>query len=105
MDRVILKNCKLAYSGVYSDAEADEFAQKDTSEEQKPQEDTGLVTAEQVNILLALFKDYEEKVKKFTANELIEHTLNSNKITDLGQLNIKSYTDILKKLKTDLGGK
>ena len=32
MDRVILKNCKLAYDGVYSDSEADEFTKPETDE-------------------------------------------------------------------------
>ena len=31
MDRVILKNCKLAYAGIYSDSEAEEFKAPDTS--------------------------------------------------------------------------
>lgn len=36
MDRVILKNCKLAYDGVYSDSEADEFTKpEEISEEPK----------------------------------------------------------------------
>ena len=34
-DRVILKLCKLAYSGIYSEAEADEFERRDEPEEQK----------------------------------------------------------------------
>lgn len=34
-DRVVLKKSKLAYSGVYSDSEADEFSGKDIEEEQK----------------------------------------------------------------------
>lgn len=36
-DRVILKLCKLAYSGIYSEAEADEFERRDEPEEQKPE--------------------------------------------------------------------
>lgn len=31
MDRVILKNCKLAYAGIYSDSEAEEFKSPDPS--------------------------------------------------------------------------
>ena len=38
-DRVVLKLSKLAYAGIYSDSEADEFAQRlDGGEEKKPQE-------------------------------------------------------------------
>lgn len=32
-DRAVLKKCKLAYAGVYSDSEADEFSKKDDQEE------------------------------------------------------------------------
>lgn len=31
-DRVVLKKCKLAYDGIYSDSEADEFTKKDDDE-------------------------------------------------------------------------
>lgn len=31
-DRAVLKKCKLAYAGVYSDSEAEEFSKKDTDE-------------------------------------------------------------------------
>lgn len=102
MDRVILKNCKLAYSGVYSDAEADEFAQKDTSNVVDSNEG---ITEEQEQVLLGLFETYEAKVKKYTKDDLVEHTLEKYKIDDLRHLSIKDYTDVLKKMKTDLGGK
>lgn len=102
MDRVILKNCKLAYSGVYSDAEADEFAQKDTSDVVDSEEG---ITEEQEQVLLGLFETYEAKVKKYTKDDLVEHTLEKYKIDDLRHLSIKDYTDVLKKMKTDLGGK
>ena len=65
MDRVILKNCKLAYAGVYSDSEADEFAEpqeKQTKIENK-------ITKEQATTLLNLLKT------KFT-DEQIAKTLN-----------------------------
>ena len=34
-DRAVLKKCKLAYAGVYSDSEAEEFTKKDDEEEQE----------------------------------------------------------------------
>ena len=34
-DRAVLKKCKLAYAGVYSDSEAEEFSKKDDEEEQE----------------------------------------------------------------------
>lgn len=109
MDRVILKNCKLAYAGVYSDAEADEFQQpvgevkEEKKKDEKKKDET--VTAEQVKILLGLFEEYEKKTGNYTVDALIQHTLDTNKIKDLKELKVKTYTDILRKLKTDLGGK
>ena len=38
MDRVVLKNCKLAYSGVYSDSEADEFKEPENNTSQVKEE-------------------------------------------------------------------
>lgn len=39
-DRVVLKKCKLAYSGIYSDSEAEEFKEKpDENKEDKPNND------------------------------------------------------------------
>lgn len=40
MDRVILKNSKIAYWGVYSDSEADEFAKREEIEEVESEEET-----------------------------------------------------------------
>lgn len=43
MDRVILKNCKLAYAGIYSDSEAEEFKnepKEETTTEQKTESET-----------------------------------------------------------------
>lgn len=37
-DRAVLKKCKLAYAGVYSDSEAEEFAKKDSEQEDSREE-------------------------------------------------------------------
>lgn len=100
-DRVVLKNCRLAYAGVYSDAEADEF-QEQLKEVKKEEKMVGDV---EINILMALFKSYEEKTKKCSAEDLKKHTLETYKIKDLSGLKMKEYVDILNKLKNDLGGK
>ena len=44
MDRVILKSCKLAYSGIYSDSEAEEF-KNEPKEETAPSETKAKMTA------------------------------------------------------------
>ena len=78
MDRVILKNSKLAYSGVYSDSEAEEFKEKDEAEETK---ETKVIpaTQKQLNMIMDLFdtengklelKDIMQKLGKVKIGEL-----------------------------------
>ena len=52
-DRAVLKKCKLAYSGVYSDSEADEFTKQINEEIPK-------ITTEKIKIL----KDTQKKYKR-----------------------------------------
>ena len=59
-DRAVLKKCKLAYSGVYSDSEADEFTKQINEEIPK-------ITTEKIKIL----KDTQKKYKR-TDEELQE---------------------------------
>lgn len=54
-DRVVLKNSKLAYAGVYSDSEAEEFRKEETKEETKSD------TKEDVNYMELLAKFCKEK--------------------------------------------
>ena len=76
MDRVILKNSKIAYSGIYSDSEADEFSQRIDGEE-TPVEET----------------------KKTTSKEAPKETTTKTKKKD--ELMIQeSQVDIIKKLYT-----
>lgn len=61
-DRVVLKKCKLAYAGVYSDSEAEEFTKRDDDDEVIPK-----LTSEDVKILEATQKKYkvsDEKAKE-----------------------------------------
>ena len=63
-DRVVLKKCKLAYAGVYSDSEAEEFTKRDDDEETIPK-----LTDEEVGILEATQKKY--KVSDEKAREIL----------------------------------
>ena len=90
MDRVILKNCKLAYSGVYSDSEAEEFNQP---QEEQQEELSKKITKEQADILISVFKDLniaEGDVKKSLANM---------GVSTVQDLNNEQYAMILRKLK------
>lgn len=94
MDRVILKNCKLAYSGVYSDSEAEEFKQP---QEEQQEELSKKITKEQADVLLKVFENLnlaEEDVKKSLAN------MGVNTVQDL---NNEQYANILRKLKQKQG--
>lgn len=66
MDRVILKNSKLAYSGVYSDSEAEEF--KEPIEETK-EETTKFIpaTEKQLEVIKSIFETKKEELKNIMA--------------------------------------
>lgn len=93
MDRVILKNCKLAYSGVYSDSEAEEFAQPQETTQSQEYATTRKITQRELDTLLKLFVD------KGITDEVVQQTLNLYKIKDLSELNDIQYGQILRKLK------
>lgn len=82
MDRVILKNSKIAYSGIYSDSEADEFTKRideDVVEEKPKSTKTATTKKEPAKIEtkqkggdLPIQKTQVELIKKlYTAEELI----------------------------------
>lgn len=58
-DRVVLKLCRLAYSGVYSDSEADEFAQKYAEDPN----DTTPITEEQIRRINSLAKQKGSEIQ------------------------------------------
>ena len=86
MDRVILKNCKLAYDGVYSDSEAEEFKEP----EQEPVEK---ITAEQATTLSNLLKE------KFTEEQINKTLTGGYGVKEVSELNTVQYAEILKKVK------
>lgn len=89
MDRVILKNSKLAYSGVYSDSEAEEF--KDNADEEKTKE-TKIIpaTEKQLELIKDIFKDKKLELKNILA------TMNKKKIDEL---TVQEASEIISKNK------
>ena len=85
-DRVVLKLCGLAYDGVYSDSEADEFKQR-YDDIEKPAE-----------ISMIQLRELEElmKLKNVPAAEICE----AYKISDISKLSIKQYENCRKTLQT-----
>ena len=85
-DRVVLKLCGLAYDGVYSDSEADEFKQR-YDDIEKPAE-----------ISMIQLRELEElmKMKNVPAAEVCE----AYKISDISKLSLKQYENCRKTLQT-----
>lgn len=77
MDRVILKNSKLAYSGVYSDSEAEEF--NDNSEDKSKEQEMKFIpaTEKQLEVIKNIFAE-----KKMELAEILKE-LNKTKIVEL----------------------
>mgnify|MGYP003103064055 CR=1 FL=1 len=78
-DRVVLKLCKLAYDGIYSDSEADEFKEKyDEPKEKAKKADIKLTKDELIDKIVALCDAKRLRIsdicKKAKVNELAELT-------------------------------
>lgn len=72
-DRVVLKKCKLAYEGVYSDSEADEFSGKD------------------IEMTIKINENMEKALRTIIKNNKIE---NEKVIEVLNKYNYKKLSDI-----------
>ena len=96
MDRVILKNSKLAYSGVYSDSEAEEFKERI----QEQEKETKIVSATPISFIpatkfqLKTIKDiYSQNVEEL---KLQLANLGKKKIDELS---IQEASNLIKKVK------
>ena len=88
MDRVILKNSKLAYSGVYSDSEAEEF--KEPVEEEKKEEKFIPATETQLKTIKNVYSQNVDELKLQLAN------LGKKKIDELS---VQEASNLIKKAK------
>ena len=92
-DRVVLKNSKLAYAGVYSDSEADEFTKKDEVNDIEQLDDKQLERIELENKCKVLGIDLKsDKTKNWIANKLEE---SSGKKELDEKFNLGQYNQIL----------
>ena len=78
-DRVVLKKSKLAFSGIYSEVEADEFKGKN-----EEIEEIKYATEEQITMIVSLVED-------------IDSMLNYYKIKDIKELTEKQASEIIKR--------
>ena len=88
-DRVVLKKCKLAYSGIYSDSEADEFAHDESDISQ----DDITITKVQENTLRAIIKD------KKIEDKVVIDLLKSHGYSKLVDIKVKDFIKICEGLK------
>lgn len=85
-DRVVLKKCKLAYAGVYSDSEAEEFRNSNDEEEIE------LIDAQKVKAL-------REKIKNNNIEtDAVVEILEKYGYKKLSEIEVKNYMDIVKEI-------
>ena len=77
MDRVILKNSKLAYSGVYSDSEAEEFSDNVENKEEEKEVKFIKATDKQLELIKEIYAE-----KKLELKDILEK-INKKKIEEL----------------------
>ena len=99
-DRVVLKNSKIAYSGIYSDSESDEFLKRTEEMEKEPvdnkpgQQTTKRTTTEKYKIT----KSQIEIINKYYVGENMDKLLKANKLEKLEDMSLQKASDIIQKL-------
>ena len=96
-DRAVLKKCKLAYAGVYSDSEAEEFTKKDDEEEKEIKKVGEQVIDETKAQALSLSINNAKIDEKRVLGILAKHGYNS--IVEIKTKHYKPIVDELKALK------
>lgn len=91
-DRVVLKNSKIAYAGIYSDSESDEFIQRNESVENNVEIEEDKATEKQIKVLEYYYK-----------NENLDKLLTSNNIDKIEDLSKTKATELIKKLNEKKG--
>lgn len=71
-DRVVLKLCKLAFDGIYSDSEADEFKNPNEDNFQEQMDNIAMATPEQKTELLKLAAKANKTIRKDVMERLTE---------------------------------
>ena len=88
-DRVVLKKCKLAYSGIYSDSEADEFKKDDDKDIEEL-----TITKTHENTLRTIIKN------KGIEDEVVIALLKSHGYEKLKDIKVKDFIPICEELKS-----
>lgn len=101
-DRVVLKKSKLAYSGIYSDSEAEEFGENKSDqpkEPSKPKKQNSIITETQ-----------QIKLKESIENNKIEDSVVKNILKEynyngINEIETSKYPDIINKFKEEINKK
>lgn len=91
-DRVVLKNSKIAYSGVYSDSEAEEFTERIDVNEKTEVKKENPVTKKEVMIL----DTQKEKIKELYTEQKIREYLIKIKKSKLSDLTVVEASNFIK---------
>jgi hypothetical protein len=100
-DRVVLKKSKLAYAGVYSDSEADEFSGKDIETSKMPTQeeiDKAMVTDKEVDVILKLLNGGTPQATNKNISVFIKK-YNKEKLEDLLMTEYVDMFHIIQKYK------
>ena len=89
-DRAVLKKCKLAYAGVYSDSEAEEFSKKD----EEDIEGNKIISAKLANALNDSIKN-----NMMDINGTDKEILNKFGYKDITEIKVKDYANIIAEFK------
>lgn len=94
-DRVVLKKCKLAYAGIYSDSEAEEFSQKphETEENLEKKETKGKERKE-----IKIHPTQIDILNKYYVGENMDKLLKANGLSKLEDMTMVKASEIIKKL-------
>jgi hypothetical protein len=93
-DRVVLKKCKLAYSGIMSDAESEEFREPERELKEEPKEKVKSEKSETIGLKDALAIEFEGK----TLEEIVKTDKElANKLLSEGEGNIKEALNVILK--------
>lgn len=96
-DRVVLKKCKLAYAGVYSDSEADEFSKIDLDDEKLDDEKSKKITKTQAEALA------KSIVNNQIAQDQVELILEKYDYKQIEDISINDYMNIVKEFQNLVG--
>lgn len=111
MDRVILKNSKIAYSGIYSDSESDEFLKRTEDEgvketakkiENKTTETDKKIEEKTTETDIKITPAQIKEIVKFYKADNLEKLLLANGLEKLQDMSMEAASEVIKRIKQKL---